>query len=198
MRSGSLEDLGIYRTSIQAIFLEAPFYFASGQSATRGSYVTNSVTNENFMSFHAVFKLFHICVCDRFEEYAHFLSLIIALYSPTSIIRTNWSSVVFGLSNRPDNWISNKQFEFFSKIIYSKDLMVYFIYKQPTICKILYLFNVAINHVTGFINQRGRSINTLNQGSESESESESELLYDWRYTANRFVLAISPLRLTTE
>jgi hypothetical protein len=28
-----------------------------------------------------------------------------------------------------------------------------------------------------------------------ESESESELLYDWRYTANQFVLAPSPLRL---
>jgi hypothetical protein len=31
---------------------------------------------------------------------------------------------------------------------------------------------------------------------ESESESESELLYDWRFTANQFVLAPSPLRLT--
>jgi hypothetical protein len=31
----------------------------------------------------------------------------------------------------------------------------------------------------------------------SESESESELLYDWRITANQFVLATSPLRLTT-
>jgi hypothetical protein len=29
-----------------------------------------------------------------------------------------------------------------------------------------------------------------------ESESESELLYDWRFTANQFVLAPSPLRLT--
>jgi hypothetical protein len=33
--------------------------------------------------------------------------------------------------------------------------------------------------------------------SESESESESELLYDWRFTANQFVLTSSPLRLTT-
>jgi hypothetical protein len=32
---------------------------------------------------------------------------------------------------------------------------------------------------------------------ESESESESELLYDWRFIANHFVLATSPLRLTT-
>jgi hypothetical protein len=31
----------------------------------------------------------------------------------------------------------------------------------------------------------------------SESDSESELLYDWRFTANQFVLATSPLRLTT-
>jgi hypothetical protein len=29
-----------------------------------------------------------------------------------------------------------------------------------------------------------------------ESESESELLYDWRFTANKFVLASSPLSLT--
>jgi hypothetical protein len=35
------------------------------------------------------------------------------------------------------------------------------------------------------------------QSGESESESESELLYDWRYTANQFVLAPSPLRPTT-
>jgi hypothetical protein len=33
--------------------------------------------------------------------------------------------------------------------------------------------------------------------SESESESESELLYDWRFTVNQFVLVTSPLRLTT-
>jgi hypothetical protein len=32
---------------------------------------------------------------------------------------------------------------------------------------------------------------------ESESESESEILYDWRFTANQFVSATSPLRLTT-
>jgi hypothetical protein len=29
------------------------------------------------------------------------------------------------------------------------------------------------------------------------SESESQSLYDWRFTANQFVLATSPLRLTT-
>jgi hypothetical protein len=28
-------------------------------------------------------------------------------------------------------------------------------------------------------------------------QSESELLYDWRFTANQFVLATNPLRLTT-
>jgi hypothetical protein len=30
----------------------------------------------------------------------------------------------------------------------------------------------------------------------TESESESELLYDWRFTANQFVLEPSPLRIT--
>jgi hypothetical protein len=35
------------------------------------------------------------------------------------------------------------------------------------------------------------------QGIISPEESESELLYDWRFTANQFVLATSPLRLTT-
>jgi hypothetical protein len=30
-----------------------------------------------------------------------------------------------------------------------------------------------------------------------KTESESELLYDWRFTANPFILATSPLRLTT-
>jgi hypothetical protein len=35
------------------------------------------------------------------------------------------------------------------------------------------------------------------QLNSSESESESELLYDWRFTANQFVLASSPLRPTT-
>jgi hypothetical protein len=33
------------------------------------------------------------------------------------------------------------------------------------------------------------------RGALSESESESELLYDWRFTANKFVLAPNPLRL---
>jgi hypothetical protein len=32
---------------------------------------------------------------------------------------------------------------------------------------------------------------------DSESQSESELLFDWRLTAKQFVLATSPLRLTT-
>jgi hypothetical protein len=35
------------------------------------------------------------------------------------------------------------------------------------------------------------------KANNSESESESELLYDWRFTANQFVLAPSPLRITT-
>jgi hypothetical protein len=36
----------------------------------------------------------------------------------------------------------------------------------------------------------------LNYAYHRESESESELLYDWRFTANQFVLAPSTLRLT--
>jgi hypothetical protein len=37
---------------------------------------------------------------------------------------------------------------------------------------------------------------TALQSLDSESESESELLYDWLFTANQFVLVPSPLRLT--
>jgi hypothetical protein len=37
----------------------------------------------------------------------------------------------------------------------------------------------------------------LSQMNHSESESESELLYDWRFTDSQFVLATSPLKLTT-
>jgi hypothetical protein len=38
---------------------------------------------------------------------------------------------------------------------------------------------------------------TLQSQSESESESESELLYNWRFTGNHFVLATSILRIAT-
>jgi hypothetical protein len=39
---------------------------------------------------------------------------------------------------------------------------------------------------------------SLNDGSlPTAYSSESELLYDWRFTANQFVLVSSPLRLTT-
>jgi hypothetical protein len=37
----------------------------------------------------------------------------------------------------------------------------------------------------------------LNCFCHSTAQSESELLYDWRFTANQFVFATSPLRLTT-
>jgi hypothetical protein len=37
----------------------------------------------------------------------------------------------------------------------------------------------------------------LTQESESESELVSEILYDWRFTVNQFVLAPSPLRFMT-
>jgi hypothetical protein len=43
------------------------------------------------------------------------------------------------------------------------------------------------------------SLDSLTESeSESDSESESELLYDWQFTADQFVLAISPLRPTTK
>jgi hypothetical protein len=37
----------------------------------------------------------------------------------------------------------------------------------------------------------------MKKTAESEPESESELLYNWQFTANQFVLEPSPLRLTT-
>jgi hypothetical protein len=57
------------------------------------------------------------------------------------------------------------------------------------------LFNISIaQHVSAYL-AIIRCSNPLR--TESESESESELLYDWRFTANQFVLAPSPLTLTT-
>jgi hypothetical protein len=51
-------------------------------------------------------------------------------------------------------------------------------------------FNTKLHSVT--------SCNVPNRNcARSLSESESELLYDWRFTANQFVLATSPLSLTT-
>jgi hypothetical protein len=40
-------------------------------------------------------------------------------------------------------------------------------------------------------------LNTSGSLSHCNSQSGSELLYDWRFTANQFVLVPSPLRLTT-
>jgi hypothetical protein len=39
-------------------------------------------------------------------------------------------------------------------------------------------------------------LNKLAFNCRSNSQSESELLYNWRFTINQFVLALSPLRLT--
>jgi hypothetical protein len=55
-----------------------------------------------------------------------------------------------------------KKFEFYKKIVYLKDLWTYFVYKQPKMCTILYIFNVAANHtsqLTSLTTQRDRSIN---------------------------------------
>jgi hypothetical protein len=60
----------------------------------------------------------------------------------------------------------------------------------------LYTPNITVNtaHIRSSLH-----ILTINWTLTSlwESESESELLYDWRFTANQFVLATSPLRLKT-
>jgi hypothetical protein len=42
----------------------------------------------------------------------------------------------------------------------------------------------------------GRGSRTCLHGGQLLTERESDLLYDWRFTANQFVLAPSPLRIT--
>jgi hypothetical protein len=51
--------------------------------------------------------------------------------------------------------------------------------------------------VARWLTHHSWTLNSTYSQSQSESESESELLYDWWFTANQFVLAPSPLRLTT-
>jgi hypothetical protein len=46
------------------------------------------------------------------------------------------------------------------------------------------------------LHSRPRTLMPLYSQLNHQSESESELLYDWRFTSNQFVLAPSPLRLT--
>jgi hypothetical protein len=46
----------------------------------------------------------------------------INIYNAISITHTNYSTGVFGLSNHPDYWISNKKLNLLNKIIYSQDL----------------------------------------------------------------------------
>jgi hypothetical protein len=46
-------------------------------------------------------------------------------------------------------------------------------------------------------NERMNSHLRMNHSVLSQSQSQSELVYDWRFTANQFVLATSPLRFTT-
>jgi hypothetical protein len=41
---------------------------------------------------------------------------------------------MFGLSTNLGYWTSSKEFECFSKIIYSEELQAHFIYKQPRSC----------------------------------------------------------------
>jgi hypothetical protein len=46
---------------------------------------------------------------------------------------------------------SRGSFQCFWKIICSKYVQVYFIYRQLKTCKILYLFHIVINHLTGLL-----------------------------------------------
>jgi hypothetical protein len=48
--------------------LETPFSFESDRSATRGRSIKTIVAKKNLTSFLAVFKMFHVCVCTRFEN----------------------------------------------------------------------------------------------------------------------------------
>lgn len=69
MRPGDLEGQGIYpAASIQDFALESPFTFDSDRSASRGSYVTISVANENLMNFLVVLTLLHVCIYNHFEN----------------------------------------------------------------------------------------------------------------------------------
>jgi hypothetical protein len=57
-------------------------------------------------------------------------------------------------------------------------------------------FETAVRRVGGRC-ETAASLRGHEAGSRGSSESESESLYDWRFTANQFVLATSYLRLTT-
>jgi hypothetical protein len=50
---------------IEVFALETPFDIDSDLSASCGWYVTISVAKESSLSFLAVFKLFHACICNR-------------------------------------------------------------------------------------------------------------------------------------
>jgi hypothetical protein len=52
----------------QAFALETPFSFDSDWSATLGCYVKINVANDNVMSFFIALKVFHVCICNRFEN----------------------------------------------------------------------------------------------------------------------------------
>jgi hypothetical protein len=47
---------------------EAPFSFDSDRSAACGWYGIISVGNKNLTIFFAVFMLFHVCICNIFEN----------------------------------------------------------------------------------------------------------------------------------
>jgi hypothetical protein len=73
-KSGSdLEGQGmglacLITSNILPFALETPFYFDSDRSATRDWYVKINVANENLKRFLAVFKMYHVFVCNLCEN----------------------------------------------------------------------------------------------------------------------------------
>jgi hypothetical protein len=54
--------------SVAPFSLEAPFSFESDRSATGDCYVRINIAKQNLMSFLAVFKLYHACIRNHFEN----------------------------------------------------------------------------------------------------------------------------------
>jgi hypothetical protein len=57
--------------------------------------------------------------------------------------------------------------------------------------------HILLSQIQDFPFCRFLQLAGLTRYSKSKSKSKSKLLYDWRFTANQFILASSPLRLTT-
>jgi hypothetical protein len=73
VKSGDLEGQGkglarLIANNILPFALETPFSFDSDGSATSGWYVKINVANGNLMRFLAVFKMYHVFVCNLCEN----------------------------------------------------------------------------------------------------------------------------------